>query len=225
MMSQVKSRSYHSEIREARARETRERILEAARQLFTEGGYARTSVAAIAAAAGVSPQTVYNSVGTKGELLLALNDLVDREGKVAEIQREIACACDPRVILALTASLRRRLMEGAGDIVELLMEGAATEPEVAAAWAEGRARSRAGAGRIARRLAELGALGAGMCADTAADTIYALLHHGVWVRLVGECGWSPAAAEAWTAEMLERALLADRGRGAGPAVGRPSSRR
>jgi AcrR family transcriptional regulator len=209
MINQVNTRKYRSELREARARETRNRILEAARRLFTEHGYTGTSVAEIAESAGVSTQTVYNSVGSKGALLLALNDLVDREGKVAEIQREIACACDPRRVLALTASLRRQLMERAGDIVELLMEGAATEPEVAAAWAEGLARSRAGARRIARRLADLGALRPGICPDTAADTLYAILHHGVWVRLVRECGWSPEAVESWTADMLERALLGE----------------
>src|SRR3954454_9552431 len=58
------ARAYDTRTRELAARETRQRILTAARQLMLEGGYRAMTVAQLAAHAGGSTQTVYNSVGT-----------------------------------------------------------------------------------------------------------------------------------------------------------------
>ena len=78
------------ESRRARqAAETRRDILNAARKLFAQKGYAATSVAEIAAAAGASVQTIYDSVGSKAELVSALNDLIDEEGGVAKAHAAI----------------------------------------------------------------------------------------------------------------------------------------
>ena len=63
--SSVAKRPYRSPLREAQAAATRTRILDAALDTFLERGYAGTSVAAIARAAGVSPETVYATFGTK----------------------------------------------------------------------------------------------------------------------------------------------------------------
>ena len=57
------SRPYRAPQREATALATRLAILSAARDLFTTQGYAHTSVAAIAARAGVAVDTVYAAVG------------------------------------------------------------------------------------------------------------------------------------------------------------------
>ncbi len=51
--------------RQAQARRTREVILDAAERKFMEGGYAATTVAAIAAEASVSVETVYKAFGGK----------------------------------------------------------------------------------------------------------------------------------------------------------------
>jgi len=51
-------RRYDSSGRRERARLTREQIIEAARQLFLSGGYSATTVAAVAAAAHVSVETI-----------------------------------------------------------------------------------------------------------------------------------------------------------------------
>ncbi len=48
------------------------RIASAAARLFEAAGYAETTVEEIAAAAGVSPGTVYNHFGTKSAVLLAV---------------------------------------------------------------------------------------------------------------------------------------------------------
>ena len=51
--------------RERMALETRRDIVQAARRLFAERGYAQTSVNDIAAEAGVALQTIYARLGSK----------------------------------------------------------------------------------------------------------------------------------------------------------------
>ena len=69
-------------LRERQAQLTRDEILKAARRLFAERGYTRTSVRDIAEAAGVSAQTVYDSIGSKQALVARLNDLIDVEAGI-----------------------------------------------------------------------------------------------------------------------------------------------
>ena len=64
------ARSYRSELRQQQAESTRLRILDAAAELFADAGYARTTLAKIAAAAGVSAETVQGQ-GPKAALLIA----------------------------------------------------------------------------------------------------------------------------------------------------------
>ena len=62
-------RRYHSPLRADQAEQTRRRVLEAAFRLFVERGYAGTTIAAVANEAGVSPETIYLSLGGKRGLL------------------------------------------------------------------------------------------------------------------------------------------------------------
>lgn len=66
-------RAYSSPLRAAQAAETRRRILEVAGELFAEDGYAATSLARLADAAGVSLETV-KANGPKSALILAAFD-------------------------------------------------------------------------------------------------------------------------------------------------------
>lgn len=67
--AQINRRSYNAEGRRAQARANREKILETARDLFVQRGYAGVSVAEIAAAGGVSVPTVFAQFGSKVQLL------------------------------------------------------------------------------------------------------------------------------------------------------------
>ena len=55
--------------RAERARQTRDRMIDSAKELFVAQGYAATAMEQIAAAAGVAVQTVYYTFKTKGQLL------------------------------------------------------------------------------------------------------------------------------------------------------------
>ena len=68
------ARTYDNSARIESAERTRAAIVETARDLLLHDGYPRMTVASLAAAAGVSPQTVYNSVGNKAAVVKAVYD-------------------------------------------------------------------------------------------------------------------------------------------------------
>ena len=72
-------RSYSMELRAAAAEATRERILEAAAELFLEAWYDDVTIAKIAERAGVSGQTVINHFGGKEQLAAATHERVGEQ--------------------------------------------------------------------------------------------------------------------------------------------------
>src|SRR6188472_1358081 len=162
-----------STLRARQAQLTRDEILGAARRLFAQNGYSRTSVRDIAEAAGVSAQTVYDSIGSKQAIVARLNDLIDAEADVATIVGTGVGSGDPGEILAVQARVVRSILEHCGDILRALVSGAAAEPDLALVMAEGHRRHVEGARRIVARLADLDALEPTVSVDAAAATLSA----------------------------------------------------
>ena len=65
-------RRYDSPRRAEQARQTRAAVVEAARRLFLRDGFAATTIAAIAAQAQVSVETIYKAFGGKPGLVRAI---------------------------------------------------------------------------------------------------------------------------------------------------------
>ena len=144
-----------TESRRARqAAQTRRDILNAARRLFAKKGYAATTVAEIAAAAGASVQTIYDRVGSKAELVSALNDLIDEESDVGPLAGRIPGETDPRALLDIAVSITHNICRRCGDIIGAVY-GAATASR--AAEARGRACSTVRAMPIATRVIAMNA--------------------------------------------------------------------
>src|SRR5580765_5906726 len=101
-------------LRERQAQLTREEILTAARRLFAERGYSRTSVRDIAEAAAVSAQTVYDSIGSKQAIVVRLNDLIDAESGVGPIVSAAVKSEDPAELAGLSAKVTRAILENCG---------------------------------------------------------------------------------------------------------------
>jgi AcrR family transcriptional regulator len=197
-------------LRERKAQLTRDEILRAARNLFAERGYARTSVRDIAQTAGVSAQTVYDSVGSKQALVSSLNDLIDAEADIPGLARAAAESDDPRELAATNARITRSILEHCGDIVHALVTGAAAEPELAAVLAEGRRRHLEGAGRIVGLLRQLNALGS-IDPDEAVETLAAVTDIRFAVVLQESYGWSLDRLESWMAATSRTLLLGQPG--------------
>src|SRR5260221_11039473 len=68
-------RRYRSSLRDAQARRTRQRVLDAATAVFLDRGYGGATIRAVAAGARVSVPTVEALFGTKARLLKAAIDV------------------------------------------------------------------------------------------------------------------------------------------------------
>src|SRR5436309_10987844 len=140
MEERVKPRPYDSPRRRDQAAATRTQILEAAQRLFEAKGYVATSMAAIAAEAGVALKTVYVAFETKRGLLRTLWNLLLRGDEepvpVGERPwfREVVDEPDPQLQLRLHARNSRMVKERAGALLEVLRSAAPADAEIAALW-------------------------------------------------------------------------------------------
>jgi AcrR family transcriptional regulator len=194
--------------RALQAEQTRHDILDAARQRFATQGYAATSLKDVAADAGVSVQTLYDSVGSKADLVRRLNDLVDVEANVGEIASAIDAEQDPLVIVRIPARITRRLLERCDDILRAALTGAQAEPELGGVVEEGGRRHRAGATGVAHRLASLDALRPGLNVDDAAATIAALADYRMAFVLIDDHHFELDQVEEWIGDVTARVILA-----------------
>jgi len=193
-------------LRQRQAQLTRDEILRAARRLFAERGYTRTSVRDIAEAAGVSAQTVYDSIGSKQALVAKLNDLIDAEAGIPAIARAAAQSGDPLQVAGLSAKVARAILEHCGDILHAVVTGAAAEPDLQVVLEEGRRRHVAGARSAVALLQELGALNPAVDPEAAVDTLSAISDAQFALLLHQDYGWSLDRVETWIAT-TSRALL------------------
>jgi AcrR family transcriptional regulator len=194
-------------LRERRAQLTRQEILRAARRLFAERGYSRTSVRDIAEAAGVSAQTVYDSVGSKQVLVTTLNDLIDEEAGLAGIVGAAMRTQDPVEIAAVPPRVTRAILENCGDILHALVSGAEAEPELAAVLSEGHRRHLDGVTRIVGALTGMGALAETVDRAGAVSTVAALTDVRFAALLADTYGWTLDDIERWMTDIVRAQLL------------------
>jgi AcrR family transcriptional regulator len=213
MTERVKTRRYESPRRRAQAAATRAQILESAGPLFERQGYAATTMAAVAAAAGVALKTVYIAFETKSGLLRALWHLRLRgdEEELAVQDRDWyrAVLDEPDAVrqLRLTARNSRAVKERVGGLFDVIRSAATTDPDVAALWNRIETEFHANQGEIVESLAAKRALRPGLDAGRAADVLWALNHPDVWRLLVRERGWTPEEWERWLGDTAVAQLL------------------
>lgn len=195
-------RTYDATRRLATAMQTRAEIAAAARRLFVSRGWGQTTVREIAREASVSEPTVYKAYGGKAGLALALVDAVDLAADVPRQLAELdAASGDPPGQLAAMVAFDRRLYERGGDVIRLLREAARTEPQLAAAYTEGRGR-----GEALRR--NVFSTWPSVDTTAACDTYAALVNVDVYTTLIDERQWTPDRVEHWWGTTLVRLLLA-----------------
>lgn len=211
----MSSRSYTSPLREEQARQTQRRILDAALRLFLEQGYTATTMAAIAAAAGVSAQTVYKAFGSKPALVKRLHDVTlagdDEPITMADRPEMIAVReeTDPRRMLLAYAHVGRLMLDRVGPLMRVLLAGARTgDPDLRAYVDTVNGERLVGTGMAARRLAEQGALRDGVSEQQARDAIWTLNSVEVWSLLTEQRGWSTEQYEQWVGRAMGDAVLA-----------------
>lgn len=206
-------RAYDSPRRRQQAQATRRAVLEAARELFTEHGYVATTIGAIAARAGVSPETVYAAFGNKRSLLAGLLDvaIAGDDAPVPILERpwvqELRAEEDPGRRLRLLARNGRLILERTATVYEVLRGAAAADPEIASLWEQAKAQRLAGQRELLRVLTERAPLRRGLPVAAATDILFAVGSPETWRLLVADRGWSADRFERWYADALARLLL------------------
>jgi AcrR family transcriptional regulator len=216
-------RRYSSPRRAAQARETRARILAAARRRFATDGYVATTLPAIARDAGVAAPTVTAVFGTK---LALLNELIrsgvrgdDDDAPLERRRWWAAMMREPDAVRQLQryAANARRIHTRTTDLFEIVRGAAAADPAIAAL------RQRLAAGRledcreVAAALTSRRALSPTVTTEMATDLLWALGSADLYRLLVVDRAWSPKQYEQWLAASLTTALL---GRHGAPATSR-----
>jgi AcrR family transcriptional regulator len=214
-LGDTRVRGYHSPVRTERAVRTRTQILEAAHGLFLERGFARCSVAEIAAAAGVARPTVLAVFGSKAALLRAVVDLAmagdDEPVPVAQRTwfQPVWTADTQEGCLDAYARAVVRIGRQSSDVIELVRRAADESPENAEMWDELQRNRRFGARTIVTRVRELGPLPRGLTVRRGTDLLFVLNDSGHYRTLVHDAGWSERAFEAWLSDRMRHALLGD----------------
>lgn len=207
-------RTYHSPARAEAARQTRRRIVEAARSLFEQHGYAGTTIDAVAEAAGVSRRTVFLSVGSKVELLKTAWDwaVVGDDEAVPMAERPHVLAMleitDPPLLVRLWVDQVLGVAYRVGQLEVVLNRAVDADAEAAALRERIDVERRGGARMFVSHLASVGGLREGLSVDEGADMCWVLMNPMLQRRLRAERGWTRAAVEDWLVRLTSASLLA-----------------
>jgi AcrR family transcriptional regulator len=208
------ARRYSTALRTEQTALTRRRILDAAGRLFVERGYLGTTLGAVAQAAEVSVQTVYNVVGGKAALLKAVYDVTlagdDEPVPMARRPafRAVGDAPTARACLVAYAHLGRELSERLLPLVTVLLaQAAAGDADLTAFVATIEGERAIGTGHVAAHVAERFGLRDGLDVDGAADVLWALTAPDLADRLVVRRGWGWDRFEGWLGTAMGDGLL------------------
>lgn len=208
-------RRYRSSLREAQARRTRRRVLEAARAVFLDRGYGGATMRAIAADARVSVPTVEALFGTKARLLKAAIDvaIVGDDEPVAVLDR--AWAADARQarsaeeFLSVVASVVAAAQARSAGLVLAVFEGSAKDWELEQVAEQMVAQRAVTASWIVDGVSRVASLREGSSNEEAVDTVWLLMDPAVFDRLTRRRNWTLQHYERWFAQSAARLLTAD----------------
>lgn len=230
MSEQVKApkRRYNAPRRAADAAATRRSVLEAARSLFVERGYAATTVADIAAGAGVAVDTLYATVGRKPDLLRALVETSLSGTDVAVPARErdyvkaIDAAATAEDMIGIYADALVAIQQRLAPIFLALRAAAVSDPSCARLWSEISERRARNMRDFAASLRRTGALREDLSDDQVADVLWSMNAAEYWHLLVAERHWTPERFRDWLVDAWGRLLLVAPGERTAPLRAAPA---
>ncbi|GEL19578.1 TetR/AcrR family transcriptional regulator [Pseudonocardia asaccharolytica] len=209
------TRRYRSQLRAEQAQDTRRRILEAATRLFVANGYAGTTVSAVAAEAGVVPETIYGTLGGKRGLLEGVIDttIVAYRGPLLDAEHEPSGRRAKIDRLATAQERLRAWAEFACEVlahtspIHALIRGAADSEPFAVELLERLLCERLADITESMRRYAAGSLRAGLSVEQAGERACALMspemHHLLTVGL----GWTPEQHREWLCQLIVAELL------------------
>ena len=210
LSARVKVRHYDASRRRLKAAQRRRTVLEAAQELFFSQGYAATTIAGIAAAAGVSPETVYKGFGGKPGLVreLRAHALLGAGPVPAEDRSDqLRDLADPRAVVKGWAKLAAEVAPRVAPILGLVREAAVLDPTLRELEDELDSDRLRRMRANARFLADAGHLRPGVSLPQATDVLFAVSSQEMYDLLVVRRGWTTRRYSNFVATTLENALL------------------
>jgi AcrR family transcriptional regulator len=207
------SRTYRSELRQQQAEATRSRVIAAATELFASEGYARTTLAKIAAAAGVSAETVQGQ-GPKAALLIAALEYagvgVAGEENVLnlDIGRKMLAINDRWKALDFVVAAVTDVHRRTARLAPALFGGASADPEMDRYVEDFMAGIHLQARRVLEVYRDRGWLRDDVSFDELVETFVVVLGSPeTYIRIVHRDGWSVDAYRAWCRRMLSETVF------------------
>lgn len=194
-------RSYDTTLRRKQADQTRAEILAAATRLFTDNGWAGTSMREIAREAGVAVETVYSSIGSKVAVLVAA-----MESAVAFEQPSVPFEQRPEIKALDEGDFEQRATTGAHiatlgiartvGLHKALREGAYSDPALAEPYDDYLRWRRSLYQAVAEKVH------GGPLPRIEGEGLWAMLSRDVYELLVEHSGWTLEEYEAWARSMI-----------------------
>jgi len=198
---------------QARTRLARRAVVEAARTLFLERGYAATTVEAISGLADVPPATLYRLFASKVGILKQLLDTsIAGDDRAVSVPHRpdvapVLAATDPLELLRGAAGITTAINQRTNDVYGVLVGAAGSDPEAAALLADIREQRDQGQRQIVRALQRVHALRDDVKPRDAEDRVHALMSPEIYRLLVVDRRWSPERYRTWLATTLAQQLL------------------
>lgn len=208
------ARAYQSALRTQQAQQTKLRVIASAARLFAEVGYARTTLAKIAADAGVSIETVQGQ-GSKAQMMIAAVEYasfgVTGDQSLLELEQGRQFMrieqCDPAI--EFLADLQTQVHQRSARVTQALIAAAAADAELDGYLSELLAGVKRQINRVMSVCCERGWLRQDIAFDELVETATVLCSIEVYFRITVRDGWSVDAYRSWLARMLRELTFVD----------------
>jgi AcrR family transcriptional regulator len=206
-------RTYDAPRRRELARQNRRALLDGAKRLFLERGFAATTMLEVATTAGVSVQNVYKVFGNKVGLAKAVFDvavagdddpipMVER-ASLAKVREEP----DPRRKMILYGEHLAAVAPRHVPLQLVILEAATSDAEAEKLWEQLQDERLRGMSLFAKSLAGAGQLREGVSATEARDVLWTYNSAELYRLLVIDRRWSAKRYGRWVAAAVTAALL------------------
>jgi AcrR family transcriptional regulator len=201
------TRTYTLRKRAQASEETRQRIIEAARELFSREGYHSVSLDEIASYAGVSRQTLYVQFNSKRGLLQELVAHLERESygstNIIEGARR---SSDPEGTIRRGVSQQLALFNRNAGLLRTFHAEANSDPDFRAVWQNGLDQRREAIYLLVVRIADATGIREGWSVEEATDWLWSLTSFQRYDELVLQRGWTPAQLAVRLVEAIDMVL-------------------
>jgi AcrR family transcriptional regulator len=203
-------RKYDNSRRRANAEARQRSIIEAAMALFVEQGFGATTIDQIAAAADVSPQTIYATYGSKAAVLFRAIEIAVAgdydETPLMQRAPVLTEMSEHRARFAAAAHFVREMHDRVAPLMRVMEQVPSTDPGLEELRTNLFRQIRAG---CAFWIAQIGptALRPGLSEDQATDVMFTVQAPSLYSMFTVDLGWSADRYEEWLAHAIPHLLL------------------